>query len=98
LTTHQFYSLKNDTPPEVKMHELWYYCLSEQQAPATEWTSYYTAIGRDKHHINRTIDISDVLERKYAVMDAHVSQVADATMQKQLGDELLSREHFHVVS
>lgn len=98
LATHQFYSLKNDMPPGVIVNELWYYCLSRDQAPATKWTSYYTAIGRDKDYLNRTVDISDVLARKYAVMDAHVSQVADATAQKQLGDELLSREYFHVVS
>lgn len=98
LATHQFYSLKNDTPPDVTVHELWYYCLSQQQAPNREWTDYYMPIGRDNKHINRVIDISQLLERKYTVMDAHVSQIHDATTQKQLGDKLLSEEHFHVVS
>lgn len=98
LTTHQYYSLKNDLPADVTINELWYYCLSRDQAPATEWSSYYTPIGRDDAFINRTVDISDVLARKYAVMDAHISQMADADAQKQLGDELLSREYFHVVS
>jgi LmbE family N-acetylglucosaminyl deacetylase len=98
LTTHQFYSLKNDTPNGVTMGELWYYCLSQDQAPNTEWTDYYMPIGRDKHFLNRSIDVSDVLDRKYAVIEAHVSQIADATALKQLGDKLLSKEHFHVVS
>jgi len=96
--THQFYSLKNDLPPQVTMGELWYYCLSREQAPATEWTDFYMPIGRDADHINRTIDVSGVLQRKYAVMDAHVSQANDAATQKQLGDKLLSSEHFRVVS
>lgn len=98
LATHQFYSLKYDTPPQVSMGELWYFCLSREQAPATEWTDYYLPMGRDEKHINRVIDISDFLPRKYAVMDAHVSQKHDADSQKQLGDKLLSREHFYVVS
>lgn len=98
LATHQFYSLKNDTPENVRIAELWYYCLSREQAPNREWTEYYMPIGRDKEHLNRTIDISDVLARKYAVMDAHVSQIHDVQTIKQLGDELLSNEHFHVVS
>ena len=55
-------------------------------------------IGRDKSYINRIVDVSGVLERKYAVIDAHVSQIADAETLKQLGDKLLSEEHFHVVS
>ncbi len=98
LATHQFYGLKNDTPPNVTVGELWYYCLSREQAPNTEWTDYYMPIGRDESHINRVVDVSDVLIRKYAVIDAHVSQVHDANAQKQLGDELLSSEHFRVVS
>lgn len=98
LATHQFYSLKNDTPDNVSVAELWYYCLSREQAPSREWTDYYMPIGRDKDYLNRTIDVSDVLARKYAVMDAHVSQIHDATTLKQLGDKLLSEEHFHVVS
>lgn len=96
--THQFYSLKNDTPHGVTMGELWYYCLSRDQAPNREWNDYYMPMGRDKDHLNRTIDVSDVLARKYAVIDAHVSQIHDATTQKQLGDELLSVEHFHIDS
>ena len=98
LATHQFYSLKYDTPPHVTMGELWYYCLSREQAPNQEWTDYYMPIGRDEDFINRTVDISSLLERKLAIMDAHVSQAADADTQKQLGNELLSREHFRVVS
>ena len=80
------------------MNELWYFCLSQEQAPNKEWTDYYMPIGRDDKHINRVIDVSHVLEQKYAVMDAHVSQANDAQTQKQLGDKQLSREHFHVVS
>jgi LmbE family N-acetylglucosaminyl deacetylase len=98
LATHQFYSLKYDTPPNVTMKELWYYCLSRQQAPSQEWTDYYMPIGRDDDYINRSVDVSSVLERKIAVMDAHVSQAADAQTQKQLGTELLSTEHFRVVT
>lgn len=98
LATHQFYSLKNDTPENVTPGELWYFCLSRDQAPETEWSDYYMPIGRDKHHLNRTVDVSDVLNRKYEVMDAHASQSHDANVWKQLGDELLSREHFHVVT
>ena len=98
LATHQFFSLKYDTPQHVKIGELWYYCLSKEQAPNTEWTDYYMPIGRDETHVNRVIDISHVLERKYEVMDAHVSQAHDAQTQKQLGDKLLSKEHFRVVS
>jgi LmbE family N-acetylglucosaminyl deacetylase len=80
------------------MKELWYYCLSRQQAPSQEWTDYYMPIGRDDDYINRSVDVSSVLERKVAVMDAHVSQAADAQTQKQLGTELLSTEHFRVVT
>lgn len=98
LATHQFFSLKYDTPQHVKIGELWYYCLSKEQAPNTEWTDYYMPIGRDETHVNRVINISHLLERKYEVMDAHVSQTHDAQMQKQLGDKLLSKEHFRVVS
>jgi LmbE family N-acetylglucosaminyl deacetylase len=98
LATHQFYSLKNDAPEHVTLGELWYFCLSREQAPETEWSDYYMPIGRDKHHLNRVVDVSAVLSRKYEVIDAHASQSHDANTWKQLGDELLSREHFHVVS
>lgn len=96
--THQFYSLKNDTPHNVTIGELWYYCLSEQQAPNKEWTDYYMPIGRDEQHINRTINVSSVLAQKYAIMDAHATQKHDADYWKALGDELISQEHFRVVS
>lgn len=96
LATHQFYSLKNDTPTNVTMGELWYYCLSRQHAPNREWTDYYMPIGRDKDFINREIDVSGLLQEKIAIMDAHASQVHDATTQKQLGMELLGRECFHI--
>lgn len=96
--THQFYSLKNDTPIGITMGELWYYCLSEQHAPNPEWSDYYMPIASSDSHINRTIDVRDILPQKLAVMDAHISQVHDATAQKQLGEELLSRECFYVVS
>lgn len=95
--THQFFSLKNDTPAGVTMGELWYFCLSEDHAPNKEWTDYYMPIGRDKHYINREVDVRDVLTQKIAIMDAHQSQTKDAETQKQLGDELLGRECFHVV-
>jgi LmbE family N-acetylglucosaminyl deacetylase len=95
--THQFYSLKNNTPPDVTIGELWYFCLSQTQAPSQEWTDYYMPIGRSDDHINRTIDTSDVLERKLAVIDAHTSQADDAQTLKQLGNELLTREHYRVV-
>ena len=98
LATHQFYSLKYDLPPNVTLGELWYYCLSQEQAPNKEWTDYYMPIGRDKAVINRVVDVTDVIDRKVSVMEAHASQAADADAQKQLGIELLSREHFTVVS
>lgn len=98
LTTHQFYSLKYDTPPEVTLGELWYFCLSQEQAPNKEWTDYYMPIGRDKDFINRVVDVSDMLERKLLAIDSHASQAADVATLMQLGTELLSREHFHVVS
>lgn len=98
LATHQFYSLKYDLPQGVTMGELWYYCLSRDQAPNQEWTDYYMPIGRDKDFINRIVDVSDVLSRKYTVIDAHGSQSGDAATLKQLGDKLLSKEHFRVVS
>ncbi|MBC7512564.1 PIG-L family deacetylase [Candidatus Saccharibacteria bacterium] len=98
LATHQFYSLKYDTPNNVTVSELWYFCLSQDQVPNQEWTDYYMPIGRDKTFINREINVSDFLDRKFAVMDAHASQAIDATTQKQLGTELLAREHFHVVT
>lgn len=96
--THQFYSLKNDLPANVAIGELWYYCLSRDHAPNQEWSDYYMPIGRDDKHINRIVDVRNVLDKKIAVIDAHVSQVHDASTQKQLGEELLGRECFHVVS
>lgn len=98
LATHQFYSLKYALPPHVTTGKLWYFCLSTEQAPNTEWTDYYMPMGRDEIHINHVEDVSNVLAKKYAVMDAHVSQAHDAETQKQLGDKLLSKEHFRVVS
>lgn len=96
--THQFFSLKSDTPNNVTMGELWYFCLSREHAPNREWSDYYMPIGRDDEYINRVVDVRDVLTRKTAVMDAHESQTHDAETQKQLGEELLGRECFHVVS
>ena len=98
LTTHQFYSLKQDTPHQITLGEIWYFCLSREQAPHTEWTDYYMPIGRTEDYITRTVDVSSVLQRKYAVLDAHASQSRDAQNHKLLGDELLSREHFRVVT
>lgn len=98
LATHQYYSLKYDTPQHVRIGELWYYCLSREQAPQTEWTDYYMPIGRDDTHINRVVEVSKFIDKKYAVMDAHESQSNDAESQKQLGDKLLSKEHFRIVT
>lgn len=95
--THQFYSLKNDTPPGVTLGELWYFCLSQDHAPNQEWTDYYMPIGRDDNYINRTVDVRSVLPKKFSAMDAYATQVRDAETQKQLGEELLGRECFHVV-
>lgn len=97
LATHQFYSLKNDTPTNVTMGELWYYCLSREHAPQREWTDYYMPIGRDDDYITNLVDVSKYLQEKIAIMDVHTTQAHDATTWKQLGDTLLSRECFHIV-
>ena len=96
--THQFYRLKHDAPAHVHTGELWYFSLSREQAPNTEWSDYYMPIGREASSINRVVDVSNVLVRKYAVIDAHASQSTDAQTLKQLGNELLSREHFYVTT
>ena len=77
--------------------ELWQFCLDKTQAPL-DGTSYYEPRAREDSFITQRVDVRPFLAQKYAAMDCHVSQIADATAMKKLGDELLATECFHVVS
>lgn len=77
--------------------ELWQFCLDATQAPL-DGTAYYEPRARGDEFINRRVDVRSFLAKKYAAMDCHLSQKADASAMKKLGDDLLATECFHVVS
>jgi len=98
ITTQLFYTIADELPPHIQLKELAYYCLSREQAPNRQWSTYYMPIGRDTPFINRTIDIRSLLARKREVMKCHYTQRHDAETLLALGDEVISYEHFHVIT
>jgi LmbE family N-acetylglucosaminyl deacetylase len=83
--------------PAANRGKLWYFCLSEAQAPLSG-TAYYQPRAREARYITDRVDVSAVLDRKYRLIDAHASQRTDGANLKALGDELLSTECFHIES
>lgn len=77
--------------------ELWQFCLDKTQAPL-DGTAYYERRARDDDFITRRVNVRSFLPKKYAMMACHISQVTDAAALKELGDELLATECFHVIS
>lgn len=98
LTTRLFGATKANVNTHVTPGKLWYYCLSLEQAPITDQTTYYVPRGREESFITDRIDVASYLKQKYAVIDAHVTQRADGDATKKLGDQMLATEHFRVVS
>lgn len=79
---------------KCKAREIWYFCLDSTQAPL-EGTTYYQPRAREDSYITTRIDISPYLGQKHRIMDAHVSQRADAEAMKKLGQ---TTECFHIDS
>jgi len=77
---------------QCNAHEIWYFCLDNSQAPL-ENTAYYEPRAREDSYITTKIDVSEWLEAKHAIMDAHVSQRHDAEAMKKLGR---TTECFHI--
>lgn len=96
LTTQIFHTISSTLPENISLKELAYFCLSEEEAPDREWKTYYTPIGRDMNFINRTVDVSAQLNKKYEAIKCHYSQRQDADNLRAKGDALLSKENFHV--
>lgn len=72
--------------------DIWYFCLSQTQAPLSD-AAYYEPRAREDTYITDRIDITAHLSAKYRVIDAHVSQHSDGATMKKLGDVT---EHFHI--
>lgn len=74
LTTRMARSINPD--------HLWFFCFDSSQAPL-EGASYYEPHARRDTYITTKIDVSAWLADKYRMMDAHISQRADATAAKK---------------
>jgi LmbE family N-acetylglucosaminyl deacetylase len=98
ITSYLFYRLKNDPPENAKLGTLDYFCYSQDQVPAPDTGFVYMPAGHGQHYINRTVDVSDVLEEKIAVIREHQSQRSDAENLLSRKQQMLATEHFHRVS
>ena len=76
---------------------VWYFCLSSTQAPL-DGTAYYELRAREDAYITHRIDVSQYMTDKLQMIDAHISQRADAANLKALGEERLAVECFHVTT
>lgn len=91
MTTYSFARLK-DAHPNI---ELLYACACEAVSPQSDVSFVFMPKGHDHGHIDVTIDVSDVLERKKQIMRAHHSQRDDAeAIIARLGNNL-AYEHFN---
>ena len=97
--TFVFYRLQQAPPGYARVSELAYFCLSEEQMPMPNW-DYFTfwPAGYAAENINRRVDVREYKDRKYKVMEAHVSQRRDAEYFFSRGDEFHNVDNFYVIS
>ena len=92
ITTYAYSVLK----PSLKHIRLLYACACEATSPKHDTSFVFMPKGHTHKEIDLTEDVSRVIERKKAVMRAHVSQRADAeAIISRLGKNL-SYEHFNI--
>jgi LmbE family N-acetylglucosaminyl deacetylase len=65
-----------------KTREVWYFCLDRTQAPL-DGTAYYEPRAREDSYITTKVDVTNWLDDKYRMMDAHISQRSDAAAAKK---------------
>jgi hypothetical protein len=53
--------------------------------------------GRKKSFVTKTVDVSDVLDEKIAIMREHKSQREDFDSHMSAGKDLLVYENFHTI-
>ncbi|PLS80897.1 hypothetical protein CYG49_04005 [Candidatus Saccharibacteria bacterium] len=94
VASYIFYRLKEMPPTGVVMKELHFFCLPESALPSPNTSYVFMPKGRTTEEIALTVDVSDALEEKLAIMRAHHSQRSDAEMIINSFSESLTRENF----
>ena len=94
ITTYLYQHLDKYLP-NIKKAELLYFCVPENQRPKSDKNYFvYCPCGCPDEQVDKTMDVSSVLEIKKDAISAHKSQNPDNIL--KLGDKYLSKEHFIV--
>lgn len=97
ITAYVSHRLKHRSPKNARIGTLDYFCFSEKQVPKPDTGFVFMPAGREKSYISKTVDVTDVLDEKLAIMREHYSQRGDAEGIISAGNELLATENFHTV-
>jgi LmbE family N-acetylglucosaminyl deacetylase len=84
------------------LKELWYFCLTEEAQKVIDKSLggyfIYFPPGYKKDEITKTIDISDVWEKKMSAMKEHKSQGPDVEANLRAYEQLPKKENFIVIT
>jgi LmbE family N-acetylglucosaminyl deacetylase len=98
ITSYLFYGLKDSPPENVKLGTIDYFCFTSRQVPKPDTSFVFMPAGHEESYISKTLDVSDVLDEKIAIMREHHTQRGDAEDMLKQSEKLLSQEHFHTAT
>jgi N-acetyl-1-D-myo-inositol-2-amino-2-deoxy-alpha-D-glucopyranoside deacetylase len=97
ITTYLYYRLKTESLKGVEIASLDYFCMTREQVPRPDIGFVFMPAGREEGYVTKTVDVSDVLDDKIAIMREHHTQRSDADSIMAAGKQLLAYENFHEV-
>jgi LmbE family N-acetylglucosaminyl deacetylase len=99
ITTFVFCRLHKRLPQHARAKELLYFCMSKEQMPDHRLDYFvYMPEGRSEEFITRAVEVSEFVDRKFAVMRCHHSQRSDADYLIAKGAAFHATDYFHVVT
>lgn len=93
ITTFIYTHWQEWAPADAMRGALHYFCVCDAQKAEDPSYFIYSPQGYHEEDVDETVSVADVLEQKKAIIRAHASQ-KDHIAALELGDHLLSREHF----
>lgn len=77
IATYTYLTLRQNAQPDFFMGTLKYFCISKRQMPNSNTNWLYMPAGYSESTVDEIVDISDVLDQKLKIMEAHQSQKVD---------------------
>ena len=98
IATYVFYRLKDRPPENITMRQFYYFCLSASQCPNISTSFVFMDKGRPADYIDHVENVSQWVDKKFAIMQLHHSQRADAQAAMKVDHRFHLRDNFCVRS